>query len=119
MEQLPSNLAVRNQYRLWILRATYFLEQAGYKPEDFIPGNSIIIKPDSTTGNIISAHQYVLDAIEARKINEKISQNKEVYVLPPDALWLEANLVPLEKILSKMVGKYQSCKTTTFKYNNR
>lgn len=117
MEQLPSNLAVKNQYRLWILKATYFLEQAGYKPEDFIPGNTITIKHDSDT--IISAYHYVLDAIEASERSKKFSKDEEVYVLPPDALWLEANLVPLEKILSKMVEKYKSCKTTTFKYNNR
>ena len=112
MEKLPSNLAVKNQYRLWILKATYFLEQAGYKPEDFIPGSIITVKGDSDTqGNLISAHNYILDAM-SNKFNNNLSGKKEVYILPPDALWLEANLIPLEKILSKMLDKYQPNKNT-------
>lgn len=122
MEKLPSNLAVKHQYRLWILKATYFLELAGYKPEDFIPGNSITIRGNGDIqGNLISAHRYVLDAIEERrnKRNNKIPESEQVYVLSPDALWLEENLIPLEKILSKMLDKYQPDKLTTFEYNNR
>lgn len=119
MEKLPSNLAVKHQYRLWILKAIYFLELAGYKPEDFIPGNSITIKGNGDIhGNLISAHNYVLDAIEERrnKRNSKIPEREQVYVLPPDALWLEENLIPLEKILSKMLDKYQPDKSTIFEY---